>query len=375
MEPIVMVDLKKQYQKIKHEIDQSIQDIINQATFINGKAVTEFSNALSSYLDIPFVIPCANGTDALQVAMMALNLKPGDEIIVPSFTFIATAEAIALLKLTPIFVEIDPDTFCIKPETIEPAITQKTKAIIPVHLYGQTANMEAILKIATKHHLFVIEDCAQSLGSVYSFDDGKKIKAGTIGHIGCTSFFPSKNLGCFGDGGALFTHDQSLAERIKMIVNHGQSQRYYHDLVGCNSRLDSIQAAVLTVKLQYLDAYNIKRQEVAHSYTKAFKDCHALITPYTAPYCTHVYHQYTLKTQTVERDKLVAHLASRGVPAMIYYPVPAHKQKMFTEYNIVPAHLPITDRICKEVFSLPMHTELDSVQIDYIIQTVLDFCK
>lgn len=373
MVPIQMVDLKRQYARIKAEVDEAIQGVITDAAFINGKPVENFSQHLAEYLGAKHVIPCANGTDALQIAMMALDLQPGDEVITPSFTYIATTEVIALLRLKPVFVDVDPDTFCIDPESIRKAITPRTKAIVPVHLYGQSADMEAILKIAEEHGLFVIEDNAQAIGATTRFSDGQTRKTGTMGHIGCTSFFPSKNLGCYGDGGALCTNDDQLASKIRMIANHGQSKRYYHDVVGCNSRLDTIQAAVLDIKLRQLDAYNEARRKAAAFYTQAFANNPAIKTPVIAENNTHVFHQYTLQLNGVDRDGLVDYLATVGIPAMIYYPVPAHRQKMFSFLNLPSVDLPVTDLLTGKVISLPIHTELDQEQLDHIIHHVINF--
>jgi dTDP-4-amino-4,6-dideoxygalactose transaminase len=368
-----MVDLKRQYAKIKAEVDKAVVEVMDNTAFINGKAVTDFTNGLSSFLDIEHVIPCANGTDALQIAMMALGLEPGDEVITPSFTYIATTEVMALLRLKPVFVEVDPSRFCIDPTAIRKAITPKTKAIVPVHLYGQSAAMEEIMAIAKEHGLFVIEDNAQAIGATIKFSDGKVHKTGTIGDIGCTSFFPSKNLGAFGDGGAMFTKDEQLAEKMKMIANHGQSKRYYHDLVGCNSRLDSMQAAVLNIKLGHLNEYNNSRANAAVFYSKAFANNTKITTPSIADGNTHVFHQYTLVLHDVDRNALVEYLASKNIPAMIYYPVPAHKQKMFSFLNLPEAELPITDWLTHRVVSLPIHTELDNEQLEYITTHVLNF--
>ena len=373
MVPIQMVDLKRQYAKIKAEVDKAVVEVMDNTAFINGKAVTDFTNGLSLFLNIEHVIPCANGTDALQIAMMALGLEPGDEVITPSFTYIATTEVMALLRLKPVFVEVDPKTFCIDPAAIRKAITPKTKAIVPVHLYGQSAAMEEIMAIAKEHGLFVIEDNAQAIGATIKFSDGKVYKTGTIGDIGCTSFFPSKNLGAFGDGGAMFTKDEELAEKMKMIANHGQSKRYYHDLVGCNSRLDSMQAAVLNIKLGYLNEYNNARAKAAAFYSKAFANNPRITTPSIADGNTHVFHQYTLVLHDVDRNALVEYLASKNIPAMIYYPVPAHKQKMFSFLNLPEVDLPVTDWLTHRVVSLPIHSELDQDQLEYITSQVLDF--
>jgi len=373
MRAIQMVDLKQQYAKIKNEVDVAVHEVIDSAAFINGKAVTDFSTSLSQYLGIKHVIPCANGTDALQISMMALGLQPGDEVITPSFTYVATTEVVALLRLKPVFVEVDPKTFCIDPSAIEKAITPKTKAIVPVHLYGQSAPMEEIMQIARKHNLFVIEDNAQAIGSSYTFKDGTKKKTGTIGTIGTTSFFPSKNLGCYGDGGAIFTNDDALAGLLKMVANHGQSKRYYHDVVGCNSRLDSLQAAVLNIKLKKLDDYISARRNAADYYDNAFANYPKITTPDRATYSHHVFHQYTLLLEGVDRDKLNEYLASKNIPSMIYYPVPAHKQKMFASFGGGEYQLPVTDWLTERVISLPMHTELDEEQLEYIASSVLEF--
>lgn len=373
MRAIQMVDLKQQYANIKKDVDAAIQEVIDSAAFINGKAVTDFSAKLAEYLDIPYVIPCANGTDALQIAMMALDLQPGDEVITPSFTYIATTEVIALLKLKPVFVEVDRKTFCIDPAAIEKAITPKTRAIVPVHMFGHCAPMEEIMAIAEKHKLYVIEDNAQSIGSDYTYSNGAKKKAGTIGTIGTTSFFPSKNLGCYGDGGAIFSNNETLANRLKMIANHGQSKRYYHDIVGCNSRLDSMQAAVLNVKIGLLDKYIDARRKAADYYDKAFAGNARITTPYRAPYSKHVFHQYTLVLDGVDRDGLNQFLAQHNIPSMIYYPVPAHRQKMFEAFGGASYDLPITDWLTERVISLPMHTELDDQQLQYITTKVLEF--
>jgi dTDP-4-amino-4,6-dideoxygalactose transaminase len=375
MWPIQMVDLKEQYKQIKQEVDAAIHEVIDTAAFINGKAVQDFSKSLASYLGSKHVIPCANGTDALQIAMMALDLQPGDEVITPSFTYIATTEVVALLKLKPVFVDVDPRTFCIDAVALEKAITPKTKAIVPVHLYGQSADMEAIIKIAEKYGIAVIEDNAQAIGSDYFFSNGKKQKTGTIGTIGCTSFFPSKNLGCYGDGGAICTNSDELAEKMKRIANHGQSVRYYHDIVGCNSRLDSIQAAVLNVKLPRLDAYIDARRKAADFYDNAFALHPKITVPYRAPNSRHVFHQYTLQLEGVDRNKLNEFLADNQIPSMIYYPVPAHRQKMFAASGGASYDLPVTDWLTERVISLPMHTELSTEQLHYICTKVLEFVK
>ena len=368
-----MVDLKQQYVPIKDQVEQAIAQVLDSSIYIGGPQVSSFSDNLSAYLNIKHVIPCANGTDALQIAMMALGLQPGDEVITPSFTFVATTEVIALLHLKPIFVEVDKKTFCIDPEEIEKVITAKTKAIIPVHLYGHSANMEEIMEIAKKHNLFVIEDTAQAIGGDYIFTDGTVKKTGTIGDIGCTSFFPSKNLGCYGDGGAIFTDNDDLAEKMKMIANHGQKTRYYHEVVGCNSRLDAIQAAVLDIKLPLLDQYIQARTKAADYYDIGFVNHDKITTPFRGMYCKHVFHQYTLILEEVDRNGLVAFLADNNIPSMLYYPVPSHRQKMFDAFGGADFYLPTTDWLTERVISLPMHTELDSEQQDYIIQKVLEY--
>jgi UDP-2-acetamido-2-deoxy-ribo-hexuluronate aminotransferase len=375
MRPLQMVDLKQQYQKIKPEIDAAVLKVIESAAFINGPQVQSFAGSLAQYNGVKHVIPCANGTDALQIALMALDLQPGDEVITPSFTFIATTEVVALLKLTPIFVDVDSKTFCIDAGAIKKAITPKTKAIIPVHLYGQASNMEEIMKVASEHNLYVIEDNAQAIGGDYFFSDGTTKKTGAIGHISTTSFFPSKNLGGYGDGGAIMTNDDELASKLRMIANHGQSQRYYHDLVGCNSRLDTLQAAVLEVKLKYLDQYIDARRKVADHYDAAFKAHPKITTPYRSACCKHVFHQYTLILEGIDRNDLHAYLADLKIPSMIYYPVPAHRQKMFAQFNSSSTELPITDWLTERVISLPMHTEMDEDQINFITSSILKFAN
>jgi len=373
MRPIQMVDLKQQYAKIKTEVDAALQEVLDTAAFINGKAVQDFSEHLARYLNIKYVVPCANGTDALQIALMALGLQPGDEVITPSFTYVATTEVIALLRLKPVFVEVDPKTFNIDPSSVERAITPKTKAIVPVHLYGQSADMTVIMDIARRNNLPVIEDNAQAIGAEYSFPDGKAKKTGTIGTIGTTSFFPSKNLGCYGDGGAMFTNDEQLANKLRMIANHGQSKRYYHDIVGCNSRLDSVQAAVLNVKLKYLDEYVKARISVADYYDRAFARNPRITTPFRAPYTNHVFHQYTLILNDVDRDGLNKFLENHNVPSMIYYPVPAHRQKMFDAFGGSSFQLKTTDWLTERVISLPIHTEMDEDQLTHISGKVLEY--
>jgi len=366
MYKIQMVDLKRQYEKIKTEVDAAMQQVIDTTAFINGPEVQEFSKELADYLGVKHVIPCANGTDALQIALMALGLQPGDEVITPSFTYIATVEVVALLRLKPVFVDVDTDTYTINLDSLKKAITPKTKAIIPVHLYGQCAQMEEILAIAQEHNIPVIEDNAQAIGGDYTFSDGRKLKTGAMGTIGCTSFFPSKNLGCYGDGGAMFTNDDTLAEKMKMIANHGQKIRYYHEMVGCNSRLDSLQAAVLRIKLRKLDEYCHARSKVADHYDKAFKNHPNIQTPYRAPYNKHVFHQYTLQLKNVNRDAVSAAMAERNIPTMIYYPVPCHKQNMFKETGSSNFQLPHTDFLNTCVISLPIHTEFTEDELNYI---------
>jgi len=354
-----MVDLVGQYHKIKPEIDEAIMEIMNNASFINGPAVRQFQENLQKYLNVKHVIPCANGTDALQVALMALGLQPGDEVITTSFTFIATAEVIALLKLTPVLVDVDPDTFNITPEAIENAVTPKTKAIIPVHLFGQCADMHNIRQVAKKYNLFVVEDTAQAIGADYTcHQSGNTKKAGTIGDIGCTSFFPSKNLGAFGDGGAIFTNDDELAEQMRVVVNHGMVVRYYHDYIGVNSRLDSMQAAVLDIKLTHLNEYTKARQEAAAYYNRAFSGNPKIQTPVTADFTTHVFHQYTLVLNDVNREGLMAHLSEKGVASAVYYPVPLHMQKAYIDPRYKEGDFPVTEMLSKSVLSLPIHTEL-----------------
>ncbi len=367
-----MVDLKGQYKKIKGEIDASIQECLDSAAFINGGQVKSFQNNLEAYLDVQHVIPCANGTDALQIAMMALGLEIGDEVIVPAFTYVATAEVIALLHLKPIMVDVDPHTFNMTAESIEQAITPRTKAIVPVHLFGQSCEMASIMKVATKHNLFVIEDNAQAIGADYTYSDGKKVKTGTIGDIGCTSFFPSKNLGCYGDGGAIMTNNDDLAAKIRMIANHGQSRQYYHDTVGVNSRLDSIQAGILDVKLRHLDEYSAARQAAAAYYDAAFSKIEGLEVPARQFNSSHVFHQYTLRVKNGQRNALRTHLTEGGVSAMIYYPIPLYKQKAYSHYW-GGGELAVTEALCDEVMSLPIHTELNEEILAYIVKTVVSF--
>lgn len=374
MDNIQMVDLKSQYKKIKSAVDKAIVDVIESTQFINGPEVKSFQSELESYLGTKHVIPCANGTDALQISLMALDLKPGDEVITPSFTFIATTEVIALLGLKPVFIDVNKDTFCMDASQLENAITDKTKAIVPVHLYGQAADMGEIMRIADKHNLPVIEDNAQAIGSDYHTSSGDK-KTGTIGQIGCTSFFPSKNLGCYGDGGAIFTNSDELAAKMRMIVNHGQSKRYYHDVVGCNSRLDSIQAAVLRIKLKELDGYINARRKVADYYDNFFAQFEGINTPVRSDKSRHVFHQYTLTLEGIDRDALNAFLAEKNIPSMIYYPVPAHKQEMFSSFNSAETELPVTDWLGERVLSLPIHTEMSEEQLAYICNGVAEFMK
>lgn len=378
MRPLQMVDTKTQYHKIKSEVDAAVISVMESSQFIGGKVLNDFASNLALYHGCKHVIPCANGTDALQIALMALSLEPGDEVITPSFTYIATVEVAALLRIKPIFVEVDDRTFCISPEGLEKAVTAKTKAIIPVHLYGHAANMEEILTIAKKHGLFIIEDNAQAIGNDYTFSDGSTKKTGTIGHIGCTSFYPSKNLGAYGDGGAMFTNDDSLAEKMKMIASHGQSKRYYHDVVGCNSRLDTIQAAVLDIKLKHLDEYIAVRRKAADFYDRSFAGNDIITTPYRAANNNHVFHQYTLLLQKEKnvasfRNGLHKFLAENGVPSMIYYPVPAHRQKMFDSFGGSDYDLPVTDWLTERVISLPIHTELEEEQQQFIVSKVLEY--
>lgn len=374
MLPIQMVDLKSQYHKIKKEIDQAVLDVLESSAYINGKPVHDFADALAKYLHTKHVIPCASGTDALQISLMALGLQPGDEVITPSFTFIATAEVIALLHYKPVFVDVDKDTFVMDPKALENAITDKTKAIVPVHLYGQAANMEEIMEIANKHNIPVVEDTAQAIGSEITFKDGSVHKAGTIGTMGATSFFPSKNLGGYGDGGAIFTNDDHLAEIALKIASHGAGKRYYHEIVGVNSRLDTIQAAILGVKLPHLDSYIAARQKAAAFYDNAFANCAKIHTPKVADFSNHVYHQYTLiLDDSVDRDALKEHLNSKDIPAMLYYPVPAHRQKMFDGMDCDQTILPNTDWLTSRVLSLPMHTELTEEQLAFITSSVLEF--
>jgi UDP-2-acetamido-2-deoxy-ribo-hexuluronate aminotransferase len=372
---IQMVDLKGQYQKIKTEVDSALNEVISSTSFINGPAVKEFQSDLENYLNIKHVIPCANGTDALQIAMMALDLKQGDEVITANFTYVATAEVIGLLGLSPVLVDVNQDTFNIDIESIERNITSKTKAIVPVHLFGQCADMERIMAIAKKHNLYVIEDTAQAIGADYSFSDGRNFKAGTIGTIGCTSFFPSKNLGCFGDGGAIFTNNDELAKKIRMIAHHGQSVQYVHEVLGVNSRLDSIQAAILKIKLKHLDEYALSRNKVAEFYDKAFSNHSKIKIPSRSKNSTHVFHQYTLQIIGYDRTELREKLTEHGIPAMIYYPIPLHKQNAYKNERFKTNDFPITQKLCDTVLSLPMHTELEEETLNYITNTLLTIIK
>lgn len=367
-----MVDLKRQYHKIKTEIDAAILNVVESTAFINGPDVHHFATELATYLGVKHAIPCANGTDALQISLMALGLKPGDEVITPSYTYIATVEVVALLQLTPVFVDVDADTFTMNIDSVRKAITPKTKAIIPVHLYGQSVNMEPLMALAKEHNIPLIEDNAQAIGSSYTFSDGTTAKTGSMGLIGCTSFFPSKNLGGYGDGGAIFTNDDKLAETLKMIANHGQKTKYYHELVGCNSRLDTIQAAILRIKLRHLDEYCSARRSAADYYDAAFKANPNIVTPYRAPYTYHVFHQYTLQLKNIDRDAMQTKLAEKQIPSMIYYPVPSHKQNMLKHYGTANLELPVTAMLQDCVISLPIHTELTEEELSYITTNVLE---
>ena len=368
-----MVDLKTQYEKIKPEVDAAIHEVIDSTAFINGPAVQRFQKNLEDYLGVKHVIPCANGTDALQVSMMALGLQPGDEVITVSFTFVATVEVIALLKLTPVLVDVEPGTFNMDVEALRKAITPRTKAIVPVHLFGQCADMEPILDIAREHDLYVIEDACQAIGADYTFSDGTVKKGGAMGHIGTTSFFPSKNLGCYGDGGAIFTDDDNLAAKLRYIVNHGMAVRYYHDEIGVNSRLDSIQAAVLDVKLKHLDEYAVARRKAADLYDSYFSRMPQLSIPERFSRSTHVFHQYTLVTRDIDRDKLLEHLLSKNIPCAIYYPVPMHMQKAYANERYSEGDLPVTEELSRRVISLPMHTELDEEQVAFIAGAIMEY--
>ncbi len=373
MNKIQMVDLKGQYNKIQEQVDSKILEVVKSSAFINGPEVHEFQKEFENYLGVKHVIPCANGTDALQIAMMGLGLQQGDEVITSDFTFAATVEVIALLKLTPVLVDVEKDTFNIDIEALKKAITPKTKAIVPVHLFGQCANMEAVLEVAKEHNLYVIEDTAQAIGADYTFSNGTKKKAGTIGNVGTTSFFPSKNLGCYGDGGAIFTNDDELAHTLRGMVNHGMYKRYYHDVVGVNSRLDSVQAAVLRIKLQHLDTYCDARKKAAAYYSSKFSGHSNIVTPVVSDFTTHVFHQYTIQVKNVDRNALHEHLLNSGIPNAIYYPVPLHRQKAYTDERYIETDFKVTNELVETVLSLPMHTELDTEQMDFICETVLNF--
>jgi len=376
MRKIQMVDLKGQYDQIKDTVNASIQEVLDNTAYINGPQVQKFQKDLEQYLDVKHVIPCANGTDALQIAMMGLGLQPGDEVITADFTFAATVEVIALLQLTPVLVDVDADTFNISVDAVKKAITPRTKAIVPVHLFGQAANMEAILALAKEYNLYVIEDNAQAIGADYTFEDGTKKKAGVMGHVASTSFFPSKNLGAYGDGGAIFTNDDDLAHALRGIVNHGMYVRYHHDVVGVNSRLDSLQAAVLNAKLPLLNTYNKARQAAANKYSAALANHPNIVTPViTGDSDSHVFHQYTLRILNADRDALMQHLLDKGIPCAIYYPIPLHSQKAYADARYNEEDFPVTNQLVKEVISLPMHTELDDEQIAFITDSILEFLK
>ncbi len=374
MKKLQMVDLKSQYEKIKDEVNASIQEVLETNTYINGPLVHQFQADLEKYLGVKHVIPCANGTDALQIAMMGLDLKPGDEVITADFTFAATVEVIALLQLTPVLVDVDVDNMNISLDAIRKAITSKTKAIVPVHLFGRSVNMDAIMEIAKEHNLYVIEDNAQAIGANYTSKDGSKSKVGTIGHVGATSFFPSKNLGCYGDGGAIFTNDDALAHKLRGIVNHGMYERYHHDVVGVNSRLDSIQAGVLKAKLSRLDEYNTERRKAAKKYNSALSVNSNIVVPeFDSSGDNHVFHQYVIRITNGKRDGLLAHLQSKDIPCAIYYPIPLHSQKAYADTRYKEEDFPVTNQLCKEVIALPMHTELDDEQIKFIADSILEF--
>ena len=372
MKEIRMVDLVGQYEKIREEINQAIEQVILSSAFINGPEVQQFGKELGKYLDCRHVIPCANGTDALQVALMALDLHPGDEIITTGFSFIASLEVIALLGFTPILVDADPETFNISPEQIEKSITPKTRAIIPVHLFGQCSDMDAIMALAKQYNLFVIEDAAQAMGSIYFFNDGRQKKAGTMGDIGCTSFFPSKNLGCYGDGGALMTNNDKLAEKLISIVNHGAKVKYYHERVGVNSRLDSLQAAILRIKLKHIEEYILARQEAAKQYDKALKDINGIKIPVRSSFSTHVFHQYTIILEKLDRNEFTGYLSLKGIPSMVYYPVPLHLQDAYRYLGYSRGDFPHIEYLCDHVISLPIHTELEKDQMEYITGSIIE---
>lgn len=373
MEQIQMVDLRGQYARIKGEVDAGIREVMDSAAFVKGGKVAEFQHELEQYLGVKYVIPTGNGTDALQIALMALGLQPGDEVIVPTFTFVAAAEVAALLGLTPVLADVDERTFNVSVEAVRRAITPRTKAIVPVHLFGQNADMEALLSLAAEHGLRVVEDACQSIGAWYTFSDGRRVRSGCMGDVGCTSFFPSKNLGCYGDGGAIFTNDDELAAAMRAIANHGMTVRYHHDRVGVNSRLDSIQAAVLQAKLKHLDEYTSARQRAAAYYDNAFKNTDKLVIPARIPQSEHVYHQYTLQLDGIDREGLRQHLADRGIPSMIYYPVPLHLQRAYRDVRYQSGDFPVAERLCQCVLSLPMHTELSAEQLEYITRSVLEY--
>lgn len=372
---IQMVDLKGQYEKIKQSIDKAVIDTIQSTRYINGPQVKTFAKNLEKFTGARHVIPCANGTDALQIALMALDLKAGDEVICPSFTYVSTAEVIALLGLIPVMADVDPNTFNITAANIKPLITPETRAIVPVHLYGQSCDMENIMLLAEEYNLYIIEDNAQAIGAEYTFNNGTVKSTGTMGHIGTTSFFPSKNLGCYGDGGAIFTNDDLLAKKLQMISNHGQEIKYYHKITGCNSRLDSIQASILDIKLKFLNKYSVARNQMASKYDEAFKNISDLETPIRQENSTHVYHQYTLKTKPECRDQIIDYLKKKGIPAMIYYPVPLYRQEAFSRYVNSNFEIPNIEKLCKSVFSLPIHTEIESSNQDYIIEEVQNFFR
>ena len=368
--------MQSQYEKIRDEINRGIQDVIDSAAFVKGGKVLDFQHHLEAYLGVKHVIPVGNGTDALQISLMALGLQPGDEVITPTFTFVSTAEVVALLGLKPVFVDVDPQTFCMSPESVKKALTSRTKAIIPVHLFGQNADMETLLAIANEHNLFVVEDACQSIGAEYTFSNGRKMKSGCMGTFGCTSFFPSKNLGCYGDGGSIFTNDDALADEIRSIANHGMHERYQYDRIGVNSRLDSIQAAVLDVKLNYLDSYIASRQQAAAFYDAAFAECRQITVPVRNSQSTHVFHQYTIQlAESIDRDALKTALNEKGVPAMIYYPIPLHLQKAYSGEGYKIGNFPVAERLSQTVLSLPMHTELDEEQLRCITDSVLSLVE
>ncbi len=373
MSGIQMVDLKSQYHKIKDQVDLAIQEVIDNTAFINGPQVKEFANDLAAFTGAKHVIPCANGTDALQIAMMALDFKPGDEVIVPTFTYVATVEVIALLGLKPVFIDVTPDTYELDVNQLREKLSERTVGIVPVHLYGQCSNMEAILAFSTEHGLKIVEDTAQAIGANYTFSDGRKAQAGTMGDIGTTSFFPSKNLGCFGDGGAMFTNDDDLAAKLQMIANHGQKEKYYHDSIGVNSRLDTLQAAILRVKLKHLNKYSDARNEVANRYDEAFANHSNITIPARVKNSTHVFHQYTIQTNDIKRDDLKKFLAEKGVPSMVYYPVALHLQTAYQEFGFKKGDFPVAEDLCEKVLSLPIHTEMKAEEQAFIIETIKSY--